>query len=97
MNNYSSVWVTGTENRWTSNILDHVAHEQHKVAMSQLCAAEVWANKQPITSYATIAPSLLMLDDSERARMRRKFNLCYLMAKEDIAFEKYVVLCELEM
>ena len=28
--------------------------------------------------------------------MRHKFDLCYLMAKEGIAFEKYVVLYELE-
>ena len=32
--------------------------------------------------------SVLILDESERERMRHKFNLCYLMAKEGIAFEK---------
>ena len=31
-----------------------------------------------------------MLDESEKGRMRRKFNLCYL----GIAFEKFVVLYE---
>ena len=28
--------------------------------------------------------------------MRRKFDVCYLIAKEGIAFEKYASLCELE-
>ena len=74
MKNYSSAWVTGTENQWTSNILDHVACEKHKIGMSQLCAAQERANKQPITSYAPIAGSLLMLNDSETARMRHKFD-----------------------
>ena len=37
-----------------------------------------------------------MFDDPERTRMRRKFDVCYLMAKECIAFEKYASLCELE-
>ena len=70
--------------------------EQHQVAMSHLHVAQVKASKKPFTSYAPIARSLLMLDESERGRMRRKFDLCYLMAKEGIAFEKYIALYELE-
>jgi hypothetical protein len=64
--------------------------------MSHLRSAQARANKEPGTSYAPIARSLLMLEESERGRMRRKFDLCYLMAKEGIAFEKYLVLYELE-
>lgn len=47
--------------------------------------------------YAPIARYLLMLEESDRGRMRRKFDLCYLMAKEGIAFEKYSALYELEV
>ena len=64
--------------------------------MSHLRSAQARANKEPGTSYAPIARSLLMLEESERGRMRRKFDLCYLMAKEGIAFEKYTALYELE-
>ena len=64
--------------------------------MSHLRVAQARASKKPVTSYSPIARSLLMLDESERGRMRRKFDLCYLMAKEGITFEKYVALCELE-
>ncbi len=96
MKNYLSAWVTGTENQRTSNVLDHVACDQHKAAMSHLHAAQGRASNEPVTSYPPIARALLMLDEPERARMRRKFDVCYLMAKEGIAFEKYTSLCELE-
>ena len=62
MKNYSSVWVTGSENQQTSNVLDHVSCDQHKAAMSHLCAAQAKARKEPVTSYAPIAHALLMLE-----------------------------------
>ena len=96
MKNYSCAWVTGSENQRTSNVLDHVASDQHKAAMSRLRAAQTKASNEPITSYAPIVRSLLMLNEPERGRMRRKFDMCYLMAKEGIAFEKYVALYELK-
>ena len=37
-----------------------------------------------------------MLDEPLRTRIRRKFDVCYLMVKEGIAFKKYASLCELE-
>ena len=54
MKNYSSAWVTGTENQRTSNMLDHVACDQHKAAMSHLCTAQAKASSKPVTSYALI-------------------------------------------
>ena len=90
MKNYSRAWVTGSENQRTSNVLDHVASDQHKTAMSRLRTAQARASNKPVTSYAPIARSLLILNEPERGRMRRKFDVCYLMAKEGIAFEKYV-------
>ena len=44
-----------------------------------------------------IARSLLTLEESEQERMRRKFDVCYMMAKESMAFEKYAVLHKLEV
>ena len=66
MKKHSSAWVTGSENQWTSNMLDHVSCDQHKAAMSHLRAAQAKARKEPVTSCA-----LLMLDESEKGRMRR--------------------------
>ena len=96
MKNYSSTWVTGTENQRTSNVLDHVACNQHKAAMLHLRTVQAKASSRPVTSYAPIAHALLMLDEPERARMRCKFDVCYLIAKEGIAFEKFPSLCEPE-
>ena len=36
------------------------------------------------------------MEEPDQARMRRKFDTCYLMAKEGIAFEKFPKLCDLE-
>ena len=75
MKNYSSAWVTGTENQRTSNMLDHVACDQHKVAMSHLRTVQAKESSEPVTSYALIARALLMLDEPERERMRRN-SMC---------------------
>ena len=42
MKNYSQAWVTGStyiSSDQTSNVLDHVASNQHKATMSHLCTA----------------------------------------------------------
>ena len=65
MNNYSSTWITGSTNQRTSNLLDHVASDQHKAAMARLRTAEAKANNEPVTSYAPIAQCLLSLGESD--------------------------------
>ena len=52
------------------------------------------AAKQPISTHAPIARSLLNLEVSVKAKMKRKFDICYLMAK-GMAFEKFPALHEL--
>ena len=66
MKNYSRAWVTGSTNQRTSNVLDLVASDQHKAAMSHLRTAQAKASNEPLTSYAPIARSLLMLEESDR-------------------------------
>ena len=53
------------------------------------------AAKQPVSTYAPIARSLLNLEASVKAKMKRNFDICYLMAKEGMAFEKFPALYEL--
>ena len=79
-----------------SNVLDHAASEQHKNAMSKLRTAQSKARSEPVIQYAPIARVLSMLSEVDRTRMRRKFDVCYVMAKKGIAFEKFMPLCELE-
>ena len=43
-----------------------------------------------------VGQSLTTLDATTQARMRRKFDVCYIMAKENIPFSKYPSVLELE-
>ena len=72
MKNYSSAWITGSTNQRMSNLLDHVASDQHKAAMACLQTTEVKVNNKPITSYAPITQRLLSLRESDRSIMRKK-------------------------
>lgn len=53
--------------------------------------------KKPVTMYAPIAKSLLVIDKSLEEKMGNKFNICYVLAKENMAFQKYPAFHELEM
>ena len=54
------------------------------------------ASNQPVTSYSPIARSLLVMDEVVQGRMKKKFDICYIMAKESVGFRKYPALHELE-
>ena len=54
------------------------------------------SSNQPTRSFVPVARSLLNLGDTEKVRLKRKFDVCFTMAKEGLAFEKYVPTCELE-
>ena len=97
MKNYSQAWVTGSGNHLPSNLLDHARNDQHLAAMSHPHTAQAKARQEPIVSYTPIAHSLLMLEESEWERMRCKFDVCYVMAKESVTFKKYEALYVLEV
>ena len=50
------------------------------------------ARNEPVESYAPIASSLLRMEDSEKEKMKRKFEICYVLAREGVAFFKYPTL-----
>ena len=52
----------------------------------------------PTTSYAPIAQSFCSNGCFSVGKMEKKFDVCYLhvLAKEDVVFKKYPVLCQLE-
>ena len=54
------------------------------------------ANNKSVTSFSPIGHSLKNMDASTRERMKRKFDICYVMAKEGVAFSKYPALYDLE-
>ena len=94
--NFSKAWVAGSSNQKTSNIIDHAISEQHRAAMARERAAAAKTTNQPVTSYSPIARSLLVMDEAVQERMKWKFDICYVMAKERMSFRKYTALHELE-
>jgi hypothetical protein len=51
-------------------------------------ADEAKAMKKPVTTYAPIAKSLLVMDKSLEEKMGKEFDICYLLAKENMAYSK---------
>ena len=92
LRNFSRVWIAGSNNHKTSNIIDHANSEQHRSAMIQVAKA----SHQPITSYSPLARSFTTMEATAEGRVRRKFDICYVLAKEGLAFHKYPVLHALE-
>ena len=96
MKNFSKAWISGSSNQKTSNIVDHATSEQHRAAMIRVRADAARASNQPLTSYSPIARSLLVMDEAVQGHMKKKFDICYVMAKEGLSFRKYTALHELE-
>ena len=96
LKNFSSAWISGSNNHRTSNIVDHAKSDQHKAYMMHLRADQAKSKQLSITFYSPIARSLLRLDQVLKERMRKKFDICYVTTKENMAFRKYPALHELE-
>ena len=62
----------------------------------RLRADQAKSKQLSITSYSPIARSLLRMDQALKERMRKKFDICSVMTKENMAFRKYSALHELE-
>ena len=75
---------------------DNAESDQHKLSMSLLSAEQAKAMNRPITSYAPIARSLLVMDKALEEEMGKKFDICRVLTKENLAFRKYPAIKELE-
>ena len=84
--NFSAAWITGSTNQKLSNVLDHARSDQCKLLMSLLRVEQAKATNAPVTTYAPIAQSLLFMDRSLQERMGKKFDVCYMLAKENLPF-----------
>lgn len=94
MRNYNPAFVEGTSNTRTSSFKEHASTEMHKRAM----ALYKKQHSSNICEYAPIAKALLLLsmDELTRVRLKRKFDIAYLIAKEKMSFKKMKLLCDLE-
>ena len=94
--NFSAAWITGSTNQKLSNVLNHACSNQHKLSMSLLRVEQAKGTNRPVTTYPSIAQSLLSMDRLLRERMGKKFDICYMLAKENLPFRKYPAIHELE-
>ena len=77
--NFSAGWISGSANHKLSNTSYHVWSDQHKLLMSLMHADEAKAMKKPVTTYAPIIKSLLIMDKSLE---EKKFDICYALPRK---------------
>ena len=94
--NFSTRWITGSSNKKLSNVINHAKSDAHKAAMSRLRSKQVRQSGSSVVLSSKIGQSLLNLDETTRQQMRKKFDVCYMMAKESVSFVKYPVIVQLE-
>ena len=93
MKNYSNTWVTGSTNQ---NVSAYATSDIHKSAMIRLRVDSAKAKGETTAMLSPIAACFSTLDDETRRIIKLKFDVCYLMAKENIPFVNYPALLELE-
>ena len=93
MKNYSDVWINGLTNHKISCVIDHAKNNQHRAAMNHARKA----SGTPIQEYSPIAQGLLNMDKATQNRINKKFDICFVMARECLAFAKYPALHKLEL
>ena len=79
--------MTGLTNLKCSNVVNHATSDVHKAAMAQKKADCTKASGQSVVLSSPIGRCLANLDDETRARVRRKFDVCYMMAKESLPYQ----------
>ena len=81
LRNFQMTWITGTTNLKISVVMEHANSEIHKVAMERLKSISAKAKGESLFASSTPGQSLTTLDVTTQARMKRKFDVCYMMAK----------------
>ena len=92
MRNYTGIWVSGSTNHKTSNIADHASSDQHLAVMQRLDMERKRAQGIPQVDYSPIIQCMTRLNEDERKKLKGKFEICYMLARESLAFVEYVPL-----
>lgn len=95
LKNFRRDWIAGSTNQRTSNLIDHATSDVHKAAMAKLKVERSRARGESATTSTTIGRFLSSMDNETRERMAKKFDVCFMMAKESLLFTKYPALLEL--
>lgn len=94
MRNYRPAFIEGTTNVKSSTFKEHAGTDMHKRAMMLFKKQ----HSSHVTDYAPIAQLFAhsKMDKVTVQQMKRKFDIAYLIVKENLAFSKMKPLCDLE-
>ena len=70
-------------------MLDHVKSDVPKDAMCKLRAEKYRKSGESLVLESFLGHSLSVLDKTTRDRLKVRFYICYLMAKQGLSFSKY--------
>jgi len=76
--NFSDKWISGANSLHTSKIRDHLKTNQHGQAIALLAKEYATARGDDPSTYASILQAMLTLSDTEKARLKYKFDIAYL-------------------
>ena len=94
--NFSNSWIKGSANLKLSNMLDHARSDVHLAAMSKLRADLATESGESTLLHTPLGRCVVNLDEVALGRLKLKFNICYMMAKQSLPFAKYLPLLELQ-
>ena len=95
--NFSRNWIEGANSVRTTNVVDHAKSEQHHHAMKLLQLEEAQNKGRDTTTLMPIVQSLTAISEEEHQKLKMKFDIAYFVATEQIAYQKYPKLCELQI
>jgi len=90
------VWIQGSSNQKTSNALDHASSHQHVATMNWFKKDQAKASGSSALATYSASP-ILNVDEKTKESVKKKIDLCYVMAKECLSFTKYPSLHQLEV
>ena len=94
MRNFCPAFIEGTTNVQTSLFKEHAATSMHERAMGLFKKQQ----SSSICEYAPIVAALLQpsMDEATCTQTKHKFDVAYMIAKENLPFTKMKAECELE-
>ena len=88
LRNFSNSWIKGPANLKLSNMLDHARSDVHLAAMSKLRADMAKESGESTLLHTPLGRCVVNLDEEALGRLKLKFNICYMMAKQSLPFCK---------
>ena len=85
--NFNPAFIEGSQNLRASSFKDHAATDMHKRAIILFHKSR----SSDVAEYAPIARALSTLDPDTASKLKRKFEVAYLIYKEGLAFTKMYI------